>query len=152
MKYASFGSVSTGTLRTEDLLSAFASELDYQLKRQPKSFKRGAMRKLINEANRIDPDSDDASDLVNELQDALSEFAPPYGYFGTLEGDGADFGFWLSSDVVRNFRDDGGLVVDDLSELPRGVRGEVMQVSDHGNVTLYVVGSRGKVREVWGVV
>ena len=149
IKYASFGSVSSGTLRNEDLLSAFASELEYQIKRQSTRFPRRAMRKLINESNRIDPDSDDASDLVNELQDALNEFAPPYAYFGTLPGDGADFGYWLISDMDSCFD---GLKVADTSDVPRDYRGEVMHVNDHGNVSLYVANGRGKLREIWAVV
>ncbi len=148
MKYASFGSVSSGTLRTEDLLSSFADELAYQLRRQPRSFKRREFRKLISDAARIDPEHEDASDLVSELQDALEVFAPPYGYFGTLAGDGADFGYWLG-DITHAFD---GLRVNDTSEVPRGYRGEVLHVNDHGNITLYVVNARGKFREVWGVV
>lgn len=148
MKYASFGSISHGTLRNEDLLDTFASELDYQLKRQPTRFPRRAMRKLITEARRIDPDSENASDLVSELQDALGEFAQPYAYFGTTEGDGSDFGFWLAFDQ----HDFDGLQVEDLSEIPAGYRGEVLVVNDHGNMSLYAANGRGRHREIWSVV
>ncbi len=151
MKYASFGSVSHGTLRNEDLLSAFAGELDCQLKRQSTRFKRAAFRKLIREANSIDPDSDDASELVNELIDALNEFAPPYGYFGTNEGDGSDFGFWIDIDDMRRGAFD-GLTINAGDEVPADYRGEVLSITDHGNVTLYVKTGRNKMREIWGVV
>ena len=148
MRYASFGSVSSGTLRTEDLLSAFASELDYQLSRQPKRFARKALRQLIRDAERVDPDSDEASDIVAELQDALEQFAPPYVYFGSHPGDGADFGYWLLEDLESCFD---GLTVSDTSEVPRDYSGEVLHINDHGNVTLYAA-RNGKLREVWACV
>lgn len=148
MKYASFGSVSSGTMRTADLLSVFSRELDYQVNRQPKSFKRRELRKLINLANRLDPDCEEADGTVDCLFEALDQFAPPGGYFGSIEGDGADYGYWLSSDFAENFD---GLKVSDTSEVPRGYRGEVLHVNDHGNMTLYAATSRG-LREIWGVV
>ena len=152
MKYASFGSVSHGTMREEDLLDSLSSELDYQVKRQPRSFKRRAMRALIREANRAlsrDELPEDAGETVNELLDALNEFAPPYAYFGAHEGDGSDYGYWLSADMPDDFD---GLKVSDTADVPRDYRGEVLHVNDHGNVSLYVAGSRGTLREVWSVV
>ena len=38
-----------------------------------------------------------------------------------------------------------------LDEVPRGYTGEVLQVSDHGNITLYTF-TNGRGREVWGLV
>lgn len=149
MKYATFGSVSHGTLRTEDLLDTFAGELDYQLGRQTRSFKRAAFRKLIREA-RAAAEADKheiGPELVDMLCDALGEFSPPYGYFGTHPGDGADFGYWLA-----DLEDFDGLRVADTSEVPRGYRGEVLHVNDHGNASLYVANGRGKLRSVWHVV
>lgn len=151
IRYASFGSVSSGTMRTEDLLSALSAELAYQMSCQTKRFPRREYRKLINLADRVsenDPD-DIGSEVVEELFDALEQFAPPYAYFGAHEGDGADYGYWLSSDAIEYSFD--GLKVDDTSEVPRDYRGEVLHVNDHGNMTLYVAGSRGKLTEIWGV-
>lgn len=156
MKYAEFGSVSHGTLRAVDLLETFANELDTQIRRQPKSYKRAGARKLIREAIRVqyaleqsDEDcSDEASETMYALQDALSEFAPPYGYFGAHPGDGSDFGYWLSEDALEDFD---GLKVSDSGDVPSGYRGEVLHVSDHGNPTLYYTTTRG-LREVWSLV
>ena len=149
MRYASFGSVSSGTMRTEDLLEAFASELDYQLSRQPRRFARRAYRKLINEARARRRRSARASYVVEKLMEALEDFAPPYAYFGAHPGDGADYGYWLTDDLEGAFD---GLRVDDTSEVPRDYRGEVLHINDHGNATLAVAGARGKLREVWALV
>lgn len=151
MRYASAGSISSGTMRAEDLIPCFADELDSLVKMQPRSFKRREMRKLINEAWRSDDyDSENAGWLIQDLSDALQEFAPPYFYFGANEGDGADYGFWMSDDSFDSSFD--GLKVDDTSEIPKGYRGEVLHVNDHGNMTLYYCNAKGKLREVWGIV
>ena len=110
-------------MKTEDLLSALSSELEYQMKRQSTRFPRGKLRKLLLWADRIrrvmehsDTPNDYAGAAVAELFDALEQFAPPYGYFGSLEGDGADYGYWLRSNLVEDFD---GLKVDDTSKDPQ---------------------------------
>lgn len=157
MHCASFGSISSGTLRSEDLAETFADELDALLRKQPRSFKRAAYRKSIRETRaelrKLDHNPDHCQDeldaCVAELAEMLGDFAPPYAYFGSREGDGADFGFWLGECAMEYFD---GLRVSDTSEVPRDYRGEVLHVNDHGNATLYVAMSRGKLREVWAVV
>lgn len=153
MRYASFGSISHGTMRHEDLIPCFSAELDALLKRQPRSFKRGEYRKLIREANALtDYDSEDAGHVLEELFDALQSFAPGYAYFGSHPGDGADYGFWLCEDL-GGFD---GLKVGDLSDVPKDYRGEVLHINDHGNLSLYVahgrMGRAPKFREVWALV
>lgn len=160
-KFADFGSVSSGTMRDEDLLSSLSDELEFQLSRQSRRYPRKAHRALIREAQRTlchmtdgtheqaDAARDIAGDVVNELMDALCEFAPPYAYFGAHPGDGADYGFWLPEDIDNSFD---GLRVDDTSEVPRDYQGDVLHVNDHGNCTLYASNGRGKLREIWAVV
>ena len=90
---ARIGSISSGTLRSEDLLSAFSWELE-------RSKLTRSQRKTVNEANHwLDTDEDErdeytGSELVNELMDILNEYAPEGIYFGAHEGDGSAFGFW----------------------------------------------------------
>lgn len=135
------GSVSSGTLRTEDLLGAFADALR-ELATSTEH------RRLADEASEADPESENAGELVNELQDALQEYSLPYFYFGTHPGDGADFGFWLDDegldDVAR---------IGDPSELDTLLAdvGEAYHVNDHGNGTLYARTENGW-REVWALV
>jgi hypothetical protein len=139
MKYASIGSISHGTLDTEHLLTIFASELEYHVERNAKEWcsddgraDRDQLMALINQANEIeDYDTEEASELVCEIQDELNTFAPPYCYFGNHVGDGSDFGFWPS--------------MDEIDELPRVNNSDEAKelgedcvfVNDHGNVIVY---------------
>ena len=102
MTYANIGTVSEGTLRSEDLLDTFAGTLTSLAKADGNE---GALT-LAREAHAMlerywgddeasQPSDEELSEMVNALQDALDEFAPPYCYFGTHEGDGACFGFWI---------------------------------------------------------
>lgn len=92
---------------------------------------------------------DEVSDFdLEELFNILDAHSLPYFSFGSHEGDGADYGWWLSSSFEEDFD---GLKVSDTSEVPTGYAGEVLHVNDHGNITLYVY-SRGRGREVWAVV
>lgn len=93
----------------------------------------------------------DPSEFLNEsLFDALNDEAPPYFYFGSHPGDGADYAFWLSGESLEEFD---GLKVGDLSEVPDDYSGEILLVNDHGNTSLYAKdeGSK-KVREIWAIV
>ena len=82
------GTVSCGTLRTADLLAAFADEY--------KRLVPFNSVPLVMEARAVDPDSDEADEILTELFDALGGCAQREGnyVFAAHEGDGADFGFW----------------------------------------------------------
>ena len=84
------GTVSEGTLRTEDLLPVFANIIK-SLSDEP-HFEQLAW--LAIEV----PDDD----TVDALIDALNELCPPFVYFGAHPGDGADFGFWPDHDGLQD--------------------------------------------------
>ena len=94
------GSISTGTLRTLDLLEAFASEAEARC---------GDMATKAVSTARIylDPDAivddEQAQETLDELRFLLEDSCPPFVYFGTLEGDGADFGFWADQNAIDDF-------------------------------------------------
>jgi hypothetical protein len=145
---AQFGSISSGTMRAEDLIPAFADCLAGLISEQPVHLQNKQHLELVAEANAIE-DFASADDTLADLFAALEEYAPPYGYFGAHEGDGACYGFWLSEDAIQYSFD--GLRVDDTSEVPADYSGEVLHVNDHGNMTLYAA-ENGKLTEVWGLV
>lgn len=152
-----FGTVSHGTMRSEDLIPSFCDiirhlhgTLPLNLYKQVREY--NASRNQFDENGyRIEGTFDDA-ELVSDLTDYLQLLAPPYFYFGSHPGDGADYGFWMYESVADDVKENGGIVVDDTSEVPKGFNGEVLHVSDHGNATLYYTNKRGKLRQIWGVV
>ena len=84
-------SVSSGTLRTVDLVKVFMGiirdtpEYVYLMAQIP----AGAME------NQNDDFWDgDGADLLQELFDVLDSYAPEGYIFGSLSDDGADFGYW----------------------------------------------------------
>lgn len=85
---AEIGTISHGTLRTQDLLEAFAAELR---RLNPK----GDLAYITDRFN--EPgyfESEDAQWDLETLSDTLNAMAPEGCYFGAHPGDGADFGFW----------------------------------------------------------
>src|ERR1035437_7618406 len=92
------GSVSSATMRAEDLIPCFISELRSQrpLKREHQRLIR-TIEQAMN-ANNMETgeyfDSDDADYDLEALFDALDAYCLPYFYFGAHPGDGADYGYW----------------------------------------------------------
>ena len=120
------GSISTGTLKPADLMATYESTLEAML--SPTDFSIA-----IESIYRHDEDSD----MVCAYEDALQALCPPFVYFGTLEGDGADFGFWVDMDGLNEaLRDPEHTLIDgQLYAVPRDEK-VLVQVSDHGNVTV----------------
>ncbi len=93
------GSVSCGTTRTKDLIPAFegvldAAGVDYNDERP------AVVDKLLADKELTDDELDQVSAYLDEtLFDLLDEVAPEGCYFGSHDGDGADFGFWPVEDV-----------------------------------------------------
>lgn len=151
---ARIGSISHGTLNPERLIPVFADELETLAKNDRDRLRRDSVRCIIAEARA--PWTRDPDDLLEAISSQLGEYAPPYAYFGNLEGDGSDFGFWpavesLDEDV--RYGDGSVIKIDAGDQWPAGLRKNgvqfVMEVTDHGNVTLRHA-SNG--REVWSVV
>lgn len=153
-----FGTISHGTLRDEDLLEAFSYELEDLIQRSEWTGNRNnrdLLIKLVGEAREIDPDDNLASEIIAEMMDALNnEFAPSFTYFGAIEGDGSDFGFWPDINSLEMAVQDGEVLkVNDLSDVPDDYAGNVMLVNDHGNVTFgYVQTASTDFQMTWDCV
>lgn len=157
-KFASLGSISSGTMRPEDLIPEFSGLLE-RLYAASGSDYHAPTVDLIESADAwsgADEDSQDmeeADELLSELFDALEAYAPPFCYFGAHEGDGADYGFWLSQDSLQDAIADGEVLQVDLAreDRPEVLDDEVqyiLEVSDHGNMELYTRDGQS----VWGIV
>ena len=134
------GSISTGTLRTEDLRHAFANRLEaLELGMPPTPAGEPRWLNLVEEArdDKFYADQDDQS-VIDDLSDALNKFCPPFVYFGTLEGDGSDFGFWVDRDAIQEAIDPTSCLVsiNANGDYVLEEDGVIVQVSDHGNVTV----------------
>ena len=112
------GSVSSGTMRAEDLIPAFMDMLRaYWPAKAVKleSEYANVFAALDDEDNRgkygfnlPDEVAEDAGWLVEELFDSLDELAPDNCYFGAHPSDGADYGFWYSEDYEDSMMEDIG--------------------------------------------
>lgn len=159
MKHASLGTISHGTLRADDLIEAFAGELEYQVQRNADAWCDENSRLTRDECMKIIWDAREASDdeekefALEALVFALDRFAAPYCYFGAHEADGSDYGFWVShSTIDQTIRDGEALSVSDLADIPGDYSGDVFVVNDHGNVTFYYVTPDGRCIEQWAIV
>lgn len=106
MRSAEPGSISHGTMREEDLITCFCDKLeelaqancplednvDVDAVKHLEQVKeiRGRMKSL-GEGYWV---SDDSQYDLEDLFDALNEYAPEGYYFGAHLGDGSDYGFW----------------------------------------------------------
>jgi len=148
MIYGTIGTLSHGTMRTEDLLETFADELERLTIRNIdgghiRGRDAGRYFAIVAAARAMLADTDAAAEHVATLFDVLGEFAPPFCYFGANEGDGSDYGMWCDMDTIDEACSEGECE-------RRDERGADLQcvVNDHGNVTLYAV----TYREVWSIV
>jgi hypothetical protein len=96
--------VSSDTLRLEDLLPSYWSAVESLAQLTGKASPIAAdtladLEKLVGEDSSEDAwNYELACQLLEELTDCLQELAPCGFGFGSNEGDGACFGFWLSED------------------------------------------------------
>lgn len=96
------GSISWGTLRSQDLIPSFMDVLlDHDLS-TAHALQKEYREVFQNIDNEVFMDaSEDATWLVEALFEALNEHAPPFHFFGAHDCDGADFGFWADTERVR---------------------------------------------------
>lgn len=143
------GTISHGTHKSDDIAAALlplAAEYDLGETRLHD------LRDVI-----ADSDAPDAQEIICEVIEDLSDFAPDYCYVGMHEGDGSDLGVWPDMDSVDEAVNCGDIIkIDDLSDLDTMLASEcnathALLVNDHGNCTLYTLTLGGPV-EQWAIV
>ena len=152
MRKIQLGSISSGTLRTEDLLDAVIGESDYLFGSDYLDTHADSndfiVKPLLTAKAVTDYDSEDAGDALEELIDALNQYAPAHTHLGTHEDDGAD---WRTSGFTlrlgwwpTDFKDCHTVSID------QGKNGEstfvdtdcnlYVEINDHGNTTVKELG------------
>ena len=125
------GSISSGTLRTEDLLPAFANKAESLGWKGPRKDKARSL-----------------DEVIAMLTEVLENYCPPFVYFGAHPGDGADFGFWPDMDALQEI-----ITLDNL-EVPTAetweVKTDAVIVSISGPVNITVMDSDRNV--LWSTV
>ena len=149
------GSISHGTLRTQDLLPVFLETFMALGGNVPADLECGSYIEYLNWPNPATTacdeddkfwDSEDAMWDMEALMDGLNNLCPPFVYFGTLEGDGSDFGFWPNRDAIEEIMPLDRNVGEGDDEIT--IDGVIIQVSDHGNVTVMDIDRN----VIWSVV
>ena len=91
------GTLIHGTLRTRDLLEAFTGELErldtekFYASDIAQAYAWLELSEREFDGTQIDID---ATEYVHDFMTYLNDYAPDGYYFGSIEGDGSDFGFW----------------------------------------------------------
>jgi len=139
------GSVSHGTLRPQDLMPAFLSALADLRQPIPGNIEATKYMEYVGDmftTAAIDEDDEfwDSEEVqfdMDDLIEALNNNLPPFVYFGTLEGDGSDFGFWPDMDRLEEFIQEEGKITSDPLEVILPQSGFRVLSSEQGaNVTL----------------
>lgn len=113
------GSVSSGTLRPEDLIPAFIDALDgirEQLAAPGSTTEAPAvLADRVRQSESLDYflgdmevrqrtsnyyEGEIAERDLDQLTDLLDAYAPPYCHFGAHPGDGADYGYWPDWEAI----------------------------------------------------
>ena len=158
------GTIIHATHRPEDLIPAFIDALSECVEEFSLSTPNGEelrrseiVGKIESELGAIERrttesgyfDSDEAQYDLEWLFEELAGFAPAYCYFGAHEGDGSDFGFWISHEEIEDSVRDGFLARS--SEEPNSGHLEWLEVNERGNMTLRVWNG-SQWTEVWSIV
>ena len=104
LKHSAYGymQISHGTLRSYDLFHAFRDALKRYAPRGYITKNRLGFffvpKRAKYDDNHAFWQTEDASILVNQMQDALNDIAPEGFYFGNTQGDGSAFGWWPIED------------------------------------------------------
>ncbi len=88
------GSISHGTMRSEDLVPRFIAAWHSVSPEDATNYAEA-------HADALDGTAEDAEevldDMLESLFNVLNEYTLPYTYFGSNDGDGSDYGVWIDN-------------------------------------------------------
>lgn len=159
---AEIGSVSHGTMKEEDLIPRFIEILDELKEAESLSDtpnkerftrlddKLGDLERCIQVKGYFESEDARCYDL-EWLFNALDEYSPPFCFFGAHEGDGADYGFWVSRNAIEEAVQDYNIIEVDAGDVWNSAdttADYVLEVTDHDNMTLF---DRATRKELWAI-
>jgi len=145
------GSVSSGTMRPEDLIPTFTGEL-LSIDRNNKVGNH--VNRILNKSNADQLqeyfDSEDSGYDLDALFDELNNVCDlPYVHFGSHEGDGSDYGFWIEYNEVEDDAKYGDLkIIENEVELEKDYTGQVAFKSEY-EYRLYNVVKGKLTTQIW---
>jgi len=134
------GSVSSGTLRPQDLLPCFLDLLTTVNRKKSKEIAQEIPDEVYEDDSNEFWQSDKCQFIIDDLIVSLNENCPAYCNFETLYSDGADFGVWINWGAIKeDIYNKIILEIEDGKEFDFDVRqySFVLEVNDHGNSILY---------------
>jgi hypothetical protein len=154
--YAPLGSISTGTLAPADLARNFIDALEALAAKDEDIVRKEHVQLAVRDAREALRSNNETAlvDFTNsEAMELLDDYAPPFAWFGAHPNDGADFGFWPAIESLM----EAARYKDAVVSVPAGDAWPqladdidyVVEVNDHGNVTLYDARTKN---EIWSCV
>lgn len=165
------GGIISGTMNSTDLIPAYIDALDdlhlnrddrFELRRIKARW--NALPDSVPQLESDTPDdllareetyNEEMDEVLDQLENMMGEYCPPFTHFGAVDGYGASFGVWVSGiDFHGGSTDE----IEVASELPRArdvKQDYCMTVTDHGNCTLWEKRQCGRGwtwKEVWSLV
>lgn len=161
------GQSASVTTDAEEVLTALMEKLDELKEQLSLSVKPGEETEIVERVGRYDDylgqlerrieegqyfynDRAEVEADTETLVSLLDEFSPPYSSFESYTADGV-YGFWPDFDQLHDCEHEGAVIKVDAGDKWPTLSDDVdavMEVSDHGNVTLY---DRNH-NEIWSIV
>jgi hypothetical protein len=150
------GTLIEATLKPEDLIPAFHDELVRLSGGNDHLVVKEAFDLMAEWGTETPdwtvPEHELMSEVLNDLQDALQEYAPVFCYFGAIEGDGADFGFWMDSQAFEEARQYAEVWDQDSEYAFSEDNGVWIHVNDHGNIAILTDNNGEPGEIIWDAV
>jgi|TARA_Y100000034_G_C6858193_1_gene390278 hypothetical protein len=144
------GTLIERTLRSEDLIPAFHGLLEELNPGNKKLNGINEFKKFINDDEIPEEHLDNAIEYVSELIEELNYLSPAHVYFGSVEGDGSDYGYWPELEFdncdITVTKTPSPLIHD--TEFIDNDCQVIVQQNDHGNVTVTDM----KRNVIWAIV
>lgn len=147
------GSISSGTLRPQDLLPTYLETLSELAPAKYIQLTQHGLGLAIP-SHIFEDDgaewwmSEECAWILESIVAALEECAAPYTYFGSLEGDGADIGFWPD---LEEAMDDPYVHVGDSAPADDGICAW-LEINERGNLEYRERQPGGSWEPVWSCV